>query len=139
MRITAYDARRPRILVVEDDEDLRLFIKTVLTRAGFEVDLAGNGLEALDLGRSDYEVILLDLSMPQMDGFGFLAQRRGKLRDIPVIVLTARHQSQDVSRAVSLGAVDFLAKPFDNQMLLKRIQRAMKPIYRMPSGSAVSW
>ncbi|UDF04511.1 response regulator transcription factor [Asticcacaulis sp. AND118] len=138
MRISNYDARRPRILVVEDDEDLRLFIKTVLVRAGFDVALAANGLEAIDRENPDFDVILLDLAMPQMDGFSFLAHRRGKLREIPVIVLTARHQSQDVKRAIELGAIDFLAKPFDNQMLLKRLQRAMKPIPRTGS-STVSW
>ncbi|ESQ77993.1 response regulator [Asticcacaulis sp. YBE204] len=138
--ITGYDTRRRRVLVVEDDSEVRLFIQTVLSRAGIDVVVACNGMEALDIpDPAGLDAILLDLSMPEMDGFTFLAMRRGALKEVPTIVLTARHESQDVRRAVELGAKDYLAKPFDNLVLLKRLARSMKPLDRMPKSSAVSW
>jgi DNA-binding response OmpR family regulator len=122
------DIIKPRLLVVEDEFDLRDLLRIVLTRAGYEVTLAADGLEALALcTASRFDGIILDLAMPKLDGFGFLEQRPQAARDVPVLVLTARHVGESVERATALGATDYIPKPFDAQVLLRRVRKAFRP------------
>lgn len=112
-----------RVLVVEDDEDLREMMAQLLRTEGFEPDLAGDGVEALDKLRSRPDhphVILLDMMMPRMDGWTFRRQqtRDPGLADIPVVVVSAAPRDQ--LKSVSAAAV--VPKPFDYQDLIDTLR-----------------
>ena len=127
-----------RILVAEDDAGVRELIRTRLSAAGFDVHTAHNGREAfLRTLALRPNGVVLDINMPEMDGFAMLEALRqeASVRDTPVLMLTARHAAEDVKRAVSLGARDFLTKPFSDGQLLARVARLMRaPI--APPGRA---
>jgi DNA-binding response OmpR family regulator len=119
---------RSRILVAEDDSGIRQIIRTRLEGAGYSVETARNGIEALQLLASFRpEGLVLDINMPELDGFGVLErlQRTPQMRP-PTLVLTARHAADDVKRAVQLGAKDYLTKPFSEAQLLGRVGRLMR-------------
>lgn len=109
-----------KVLVVDDEPYVRHLIEHVLVRAGHTVVLAGDGLQAIEALESHPETALVisDLGMPRLDGFGLLerlAQRDGP----PVVILTSRGQESDERRARDLGAADVLTKPFSRQDLLR--------------------
>src|SRR5580693_3761603 len=96
-----------RILVAEDDSGVRDLIRTRLSAAGFDTHTAVNGVEALmRIGELKPDALVLDINMPEMDGFGVLEVLKDSpaATRLPVLVLTARHAADDVRRAVSLGA-----------------------------------
>jgi two-component system OmpR family response regulator len=94
-----------RILVAEDDSGIRDIIRIRLQAAGYEVDVARNGVEALaKIKTSRPSAMILDINMPEMDGFGVLESMAGHIQRVPVLVLTARHAAEDVRRAIGLGA-----------------------------------
>lgn len=102
-----------KILVVEDDSFLVTAYKAKLTKEGFEVLIATDGQEALDiLAKDKPELILMDLVMPRMDGFTALAEirKREDLKGIPIIVTSNLGQQEDIKRAKELGATDFVTK-----------------------------
>src|SRR5437016_1747880 len=117
---------RPRLLVVDDDEDLRALLRELLGRAGYDVDDAADGRTAL---RRLYErppsLVILDVTMPDMDGYQTLERIRD-LSDVPVIMLTARTQELEKVRGLSAGADDYVAKPFGRQELLARVQALLR-------------
>jgi DNA-binding response OmpR family regulator len=117
---------RPRLLVVDDDDDIRLLLKELLGRAGYDVDEAPDGRTAL---RRLYErppaLVILDVTMPEMDGYQTLERIRD-LSDVPVIMLTARSQELEKVRGLSAGADDYVAKPFGRQELLARVQALLR-------------
>jgi CheY-like chemotaxis protein len=113
------------ILIVDDDEDLRVFAREVLVRAGHRVVEASNAVEGLELiAKTPPDLLMLDLNMPDIDGFEVLRRLRadeaGQL--IPVIVLTAQNQEESVRISFELGATDFLAKPFTPPQLDARVR-----------------
>ena len=111
-----------RLLLVEDSERLRLALVPALTHAGFAVDAAVDGAEALGfLSSFDYELIVLDLMLPKLDGFSVLTALRERGLRPRVLVLSARDQVGDRIRALDLGADDYLVKPFDLDELLARL------------------
>lgn len=111
-----------RILVVEDEERLAQSIKKGLTQESFLVDLALDGEEGLDLALSEeYGVILLDLMLPKITGWEVCRQLREKNISTPVLMLTARGEVRDKVDGLNLGADDYLAKPFDFEELVARI------------------
>ncbi len=123
------DAAKPRILVVEDDEDIQMLLYTVLTRDGYAVETAANGAIGLSvLAGFAPDLILLDMAMPDMDGLTFLSRRAGmtEYRDIPVIVVSARDTNKDVMAAIELGADSYVTKPFDNAVLLTNVRRLLE-------------
>ena len=128
MKTVIAQVKTPRILVVEDDPDIRELLMLILTQQGYDVDTADSGLTGLaSLETAIPDVILLDLAMPEMDGLAFL-QRRGqidKIRDIPVIVVSARDSNADVMAALQAGASNYITKPFDTARLLACVQRLM--------------
>lgn len=134
MPIPESQARKPRILVVEDDLDIQILLRVLLTRQGYEVSSADSGITALAaLAESLPDLILLDMAMPDMDGLTFL-QHRGRIleyRDIPVIVVSARDRNTDVMAALEMGADHYVTKPFDNVKLLASIVRLLPP-FRQP-------
>lgn len=119
---------RPRILVAEDDSGIRHIIRTRLEGAGYSVETARNGVEALQLLASFRpEGLVLDINMPELDGFGVLDQlQQAPEMRLPTLILTARHAADDVRRAVKLGAKDYLTKPFSEAQLLARVGRLMR-------------
>lgn len=112
-----------RILVVDDSERLRSALATGLVGSGFAVDLAADGREALAyLQNADYDVIVLDLMMPFIDGIGVLREIRRRELQCRVLVLSARDQIGDRVQALDLGADDYLVKPFAFDELRARVQ-----------------
>lgn len=113
-----------RILVVDDDAHNRDLLERRLEREGFDAASAPDGRAALDrLRRERFDLVLLDIFMPEMNGFQVLAEMKGaaELRDVPVIVLSAVDDQGHVVRSIEMGADDFLAKPFDPVVLRARI------------------
>jgi CheY-like chemotaxis protein len=108
-----------RLLVVDDDEDVRILVSRIFRDVGFEVETAENGAEAIaKAGTGGYGLILLDLMMPQMDGWTVLARLQA-LKDPPaVVVLTARDDYDSFARAVRAGAAAHVVKPFRFQELV---------------------
>jgi len=105
-----------KLLLVDDDPDIRLVARIALKRAGFAVTEATNGLEALAALRSDRpDVILLDWMMPEMDGPAVCRQIKADpaAADIPVIFMTARSQQSEIAQGLALGAAGYIVKPFD--------------------------
>ena len=120
--------QKPLILVVEDDEDARMVL-TELLRPRYEVDSVGDGETALKRAAElNPDLILLDLFLPGMDGFGALTglRRNSKTADTPVIFLSAQGDAETKSQGLSLGAADYLAKPFSEQELMARVDRTLK-------------
>ncbi|MFB3738463.1 MAG: response regulator transcription factor [Candidatus Velamenicoccus archaeovorus] len=120
--------RRPRVIVVEDDPDVLLFLRLNLESAGYDTSLAADGSTAMR--RIEHErpdLVILDLMLPLMDGWAVL----GELHDRPdapkVIVCSAQGGSSERARARGLGVVDFVVKPFDIRDLLASVQRALAP------------
>jgi DNA-binding response OmpR family regulator len=127
---------RYRILVAEDDAMMHELITTRLELAGYRTLHARDGLEALTRLRDAPSAMLLDINMPNLDGFGVLREMRklGYLNRVPTMVLTARNQTADVQEAVKLGARDFMTKPFETPTLLSRVARLLR---QRPAAPAV--
>jgi DNA-binding response OmpR family regulator len=110
------------VLVIEDEPDIRLVLETLFTRAGHQVVTAPDGttgLRALFENRPD--VVVLDLGLPDLDGFEVLARIR-EVSDVPLLVLTARGLESEKVRGLHAGADDYLTKPFGNQELIARVE-----------------
>jgi DNA-binding response OmpR family regulator len=119
-------SERARLLVVDDDEDIRTLLRELLERAGYQVDEAPDGRTALRrMFESPPELVILDVTMPGMDGYATLERIRD-LSDVPVIMLTARTQELERVRGLTSGADDYVAKPFGRQELLARVQALLR-------------
>lgn len=117
-----------RILVVDDEPDVLKLLHLILERAGFEVTLAADGEQALRcLAEERYDLVLCDVLMPGLDGYGVLAAVRGdaRTRDLPVLMLSAKVQPQDIQRALEAGADGYVIKPFQHQQLLTEVRRCI--------------
>ena len=109
------------VLIVDDEERILNFLKTKLRTSGYEVMLAGNGIEALEKVREQApDLIVLDVIMPEMDGFQALKELR-TFSAVPVIMLSARGDDSDRIKGLGLGADDYMAKPFNPDELVARI------------------
>jgi two-component system OmpR family response regulator len=116
-----------RILVVEDDRDLTRQLKTALTGAGYAVDVAHDGEEGHFLGDTEpYDVVILDLGLPVMDGVSVLKQWRRAGRKMPVLILTARDRWSEKVAGFDAGADDYVAKPFQMEEVLARIRALIR-------------
>jgi DNA-binding response OmpR family regulator len=115
-----------RILVVDDDEDIRTLVVQLLERAGHKVEQAPDGRSGLRaLHASPPDLVVLDVSMPDMDGWQTLERIRD-LSDVPVIMLTARGEELERVRGLQGGADDYVTKPFGRQELLARVQALLR-------------
>ena len=123
--------KQRRILVVDDEQTVRDFLQRVLETAGYTVITASNGLEALEkMSQFDISLVLLDIMMPGLDGFEVLDHMRQYEENIPVIMLTGIQEVPTKIDSLTLGADDYITKPFSVDELLARIQvklRRTKP------------
>jgi CheY-like chemotaxis protein len=120
--------QKGRILLVDDEDSLRKVLKDLLEREGYEVAEARDGVQALDqVDRVGPDVVVLDLNLPGLDGYGVLSQLRSRPAtvDIPVIVLTAKGDEDNEVRVFELGANDFLQKPFRARALSARLEAVL--------------
>jgi len=114
------------ILVVDDEERLTSLVKAYLTQEGFRVVTARNGREALFIARQEKpDLIVLDLMMPEMDGYEFMRLHR-KERETPIILLTARVEDSDKVLGLELGADDYMTKPFSPRELTARVRAVLR-------------
>jgi len=126
-----------RILVVEDEPDLAAAIRKSLVEAGLVVDLAPDGEEALWKAESvPYDVVVLDLMIPAVDGWEVVRRLRANGNRVPVLVLTARDATADKVRALDSGADDYLTKPFTLAELLARIRALIRRAAGSPAPRA---
>lgn len=127
------------ILLIEDEPRVSGFIQKGLEACGYQTDVAPTAAEALEkaLGDKAYELILLDIGLPDRDGFQVLAEIRTVDQTTPVIVLTARGDVPSRVRGLDLGADDYLAKPFDFEELLARIRARLRDV-RQPTADTVT-
>jgi DNA-binding response OmpR family regulator len=123
-------ARRPLVLVADDDEDILTLVAFRLERAGCEIVKARSGDEALRVaGEIVPDLAVLDVMMPGMDGYDVTRElrRHERTSEMPIILLTARAQEADVARGMAAGADDYVRKPFDAKDLRARVQRLLGP------------
>lgn len=124
-----------RIMIVEDTQDLAEAIASRLKKLGYAVDLVGDGTEADDLLRTEtYNLIVLDLTLPGIDGKTVLHRLRQRRSRTPVLVLTARSDVDDKVGALDYGADDYLVKPFD----FRELEARCRALLRRPHGFAAS-
>src|SRR5690349_2461945 len=117
-----------RILVVDDEEPIREIVSSMLTLANYKRKQAGSGLEALALLESgeEFELMLSDLMMAELDGIGLLERTKEKYPEMPVVMVTAVHDISVALAAIRNGAYDYLLKPFEREQLLATVRRAME-------------
>lgn len=116
-----------RLLLVEDDEAIAKGVQDALTRAGFTVDHAQDGETAWVMGGDeDYDVVVLDLGLPRLDGMTILRRWRGEGRVFPIIILSARGAWLDKVEGIEAGADDYLAKPFEPAELVARVRALVR-------------
>lgn len=122
-----------RILVVEDDQRLAGFLERRLVEEGYSVERSANGAEALaQVGAGGYELVLLDWTIPELDGLEVCRQVRRSGSTVPILMLTARDEASERVLALDAGADDCLVKPFEVEELLARINA----LYRRSNGHA---
>ena len=127
------DDGKKRILIVEDDEGVASFVRLELEHEGYETETAADGRAALEaFGRGSFSLVLLDIMLPSLNGIEVLRRIRRE-SEVPVIVVTARADTETAVTALDTGADDYIAKPFAIEELLARIRRMFR---RMPQGSA---
>lgn len=118
-----------RILIADDEPHIRRILTTLLADASFDVDSVANGTSALSRleGDTEYDFVLLDLMMPGATGLEILDRMKSMTHRsaLPVVILTAKGQDADRSRALELGASDFVTKPFSPKKLLARIDEIL--------------
>lgn len=121
----------PKILIVEDDENIAMLEKDYLVSNGFEADILNRGDEVIScLETRKYDLVLLDIMLPGISGYDICRQIRDKI-DIPILMVTARTESIDVIRGLGLGADDYIVKPFDPSQLVARVRAHLNQYERL--------
>lgn len=127
-----------RILVAEDETSLNDLLQDALRMNGYETISAKHGLEALRLIREQKpDLVILDINMPKLDGFGVIEKLRNENNNVPVIVLTARDQKDDKTIGFGLGADDFVTKPFGLEELLMRVAAVLRRSKNTPTSGNI--
>lgn len=123
-----------KILIVEDEPDMRLGLKDNLEFDGYEVDSAENGKDGYEkIIKNNYDLVLMDVMMPEMSGFEVCKQIRKEGINVPVILLTAKGEEIDKVRGLEMGADDYITKPFSLRELLARVKAVLR---RAPEHNA---
>ncbi|WFR59017.1 response regulator transcription factor [Anaerocolumna sp. AGMB13025] len=118
-----------KILVADDDEDIREILEILFKAEGFEVVMAANGIEAVDAADASVDLIILDVAMPEKNGFLACKEIREKSM-APVLFLTAKSQVSDKAVGFSAGGDDYLSKPFSNAELIYRVKALLRRCYQ---------
>ncbi|HBA55515.1 MAG TPA: hypothetical protein DCZ04_13940, partial [Syntrophorhabdus aromaticivorans] len=117
---------RTNVLVVDDDDHMRIALKESLSKAGYAVSLAGNGLEAVEeIDRRSFDLLITDVKMPQLNGIDLLQHVKDKRPLLPVILITAYGTVQDAVKVIKKGAFDYIQKPFNTDTLYGVVKRAL--------------
>ena len=125
-----------KILVVEDDFDIQELLQNFLQETGYEVDIAGDGVEALSIFiDGKYDLILLDIMLPKIDGYGVCELIR-KQSDVPIIMLTALNGEDDQIKGLDLQVDDYITKPFSMPILIRKIAAVLR---RSSQGTVESY
>jgi adenylate cyclase len=137
--VAAVDASKPlhlvktnqagRLLIADDDAENREILRRLLEPRGFQLTFAENGIETIaKMEQGDFDAVLLDIRMPEMDGFAVLSRLRetGQLRNTPVIVVTGLQEEQDAVRCIEHGAEDFLSRPIRPALLMARLSASLE-------------
>lgn len=128
------------VLIVDDEEDIRELISMNLNREGFEVIEAEDGINAVKIARkSEPDLVILDLMLPEKDGYTVYQELRQDTRtsDIPVLMLTARGKLDERLKGLSMGADDYITKPFSPKELVLRVRNVLKRIRQAPASAVV--
>ena len=129
-----------KILYVEDEKYMALAVAQVLKKHNYSVDLAHDGEHGLDLALSGlYDIVILDIMLPKMDGISVLRQLRGQGVETPVILLTAKGETADKVTGLDSGADDYLAKPFQTEELMARLRALGRRKGQLMPGSILSY
>jgi two-component system alkaline phosphatase synthesis response regulator PhoP len=127
MEINKEQIKGSRILLVEDEDSLAIGLEYNLTSEGYQVTRAADGRQAAKLlTTAEFDLVILDIMLPYLDGFELAALIRNKSPQLPILILTARTGVKDRLKGLELGADDYLAKPFHLQELLLRLQGMLK-------------
>jgi len=125
------------VLVVEDDANMLDMILLVLSREGYRVRGAANGREALEeMDRSPADLVVMDVMMPVMDGWDLCRELRRMSPELPIIMITARHETSQKVKGFDLGADDYIVKPFDPRELVVRIKAVLRR-YRIAADKRI--
>jgi two-component system alkaline phosphatase synthesis response regulator PhoP len=128
---------KKRVLIIEDDADIRNLIRHNLTREGYDVAVAENGEEGLRLARKNgYDLAVLDLMLPNMHGLDVCRAIREdeKLRDTGILIVTAKDDEADIVTGLELGADDYLVKPFSPRVLTARVRAVLRRLSDIPAS-----
>lgn len=118
-----------RIVVIEDESDIREFLKEILVEEGFSVQTAEDGIDALSVvKKTDPDLVILDLGLPKMSGESVCIEIRKKFPKLPIIILTGRDTTPDVIKGLNLGADDYITKPFVADELIARVKARLRAI-----------
>jgi DNA-binding response OmpR family regulator len=119
-----------KVLVAEDDRDFGNILTQYITISGFDVTLGRDGKEAWELfNQGKFDICVLDVMMPEMDGFTLAEKIKEVQPEVPVIFLTAKSLKEDIVRGLKIGADDYITKPFDPEVLILRINNILKRAY----------
>jgi DNA-binding response OmpR family regulator len=120
-----------QIVLVEDDENIRVFLNDFLTEKGFRVKTFDQGLSALEyMKRMPPDLVILDLGLPTVSGESICKEIKKNFPDTAIIILTAKDSTADIVKGLNLGADDYLTKPFESDELLARIQARLRILYK---------
>lgn len=131
---------KPKILLVDDEKDIVEFLQYNLTQEGFKVIAAYNGKEALEKMTVNPDLVILDVMMPQMDGYEVCTRIRSmdEYKNVPIIFLTAKSSEMDEVHGLNIGADDFIQKPISPKKLVARVKSNLRKIETMQSDAAAS-
>jgi DNA-binding response OmpR family regulator len=118
---------KANVLLVEDDKNLGFVVKDFLTDSGYEVDLCENGIAGSEtFDQKHYDIILIDVMLPLLDGFSLAERIRSRDTFVPIIFMTARSMKEDKIRGFKVGADDYITKPFSTEELLLRMEAILR-------------
>jgi signal transduction histidine kinase/CheY-like chemotaxis protein/HPt (histidine-containing phosphotransfer) domain-containing protein len=123
----SFESIRGRVLLAEDGKDNQRFISAMLRKAGLEVVIAENGRIAVEKALSEgFDLVLMDMQMPELDGYAATSRLRGRGFSAPIIALTAHAMAEDRGKCIQAGCTDYLAKPIDRKLLIETVSRYLK-------------
>ena len=128
-----------KILIVDDEEKIRAMITKYARHEGFETDEAGDGMEAVEkCEKNDYDLVIMDVMMPELDGFSAVKEIKKAKPDMPFIMLSALGEEYDKIHGFDVGVDDYVVKPFSSKELMMRIQAIMKRTEALQAAPKVS-